>query len=43
MIKDVTPTFNEEKNIATFPFKEKIKSKSDIQFQKVDKFWYIKN
>ncbi len=37
------PTLSEDKALATFEFKEKINGKSSIKFQKIDKYWYIKN
>lgn len=42
-VKGTTPTLSEDKALATFEFKEQIKGKSDIKFQKIDKYWYIKN
>ena len=42
-IKGTMPKLSEDKAMATFEFKERIMGKSDIQFQKIDKYWYIKN
>ena len=42
-VKGTAPTLSEDKALATFEFKEKINGKSDIKFQKIDKYWYIKN
>jgi hypothetical protein len=41
--KSITPTFNEAKDEATFQFKEPLNGQPGIKFQKVDKYWYIKN
>lgn len=42
-VKGTTPTLSEDKATATFEFKERIMGKGDIKFQKIDKYWYIKN
>lgn len=42
-VKETTPTLSDDKSLATFKLKEEIDGKRDIKFQKVDKFWYIKN
>jgi hypothetical protein len=42
-IKDVKPVLDEAKAEATFAFKKEIGGKKSITFQKVDKYWYIKN
>ncbi len=42
-VKGITPTLSEDKTVATFELKEPVERKSDIKFQKIDKYWYIKN
>lgn len=42
-IKGTTPTLSDDKTLATFELKEPVIGKHEIQFQKIDKYWYIKN
>ena len=42
-VKGTTPTLSEDKATATFELKEPLEGKRDIKFQKIDKYWYIKN
>ena len=42
-VKGTTPTLSEDKLLATFELKEPVEGKRDIQFKKIDKYWYIKN
>lgn len=42
-VKGTMPTLSEDKALATFELKEPVEGKSDIKFQKIDKYWYIKN
>jgi hypothetical protein len=42
-VKGTMPTLSEDKATATFELQEKANGKGDIQFQKIDKYWYIKN
>lgn len=41
-VKGTTPTLSEDKTEATFKYKELIDGRNDIQFKKIDKYWYIK-
>jgi hypothetical protein len=42
-IKDATPKFEKDGELAVFPVKVEGAPKNSITFVKVDKFWYIKN
>jgi hypothetical protein len=42
-IKDATPTFEKDGELAIFPVKVAGAPKNSIAFAKVGKYWYIKN
>ncbi len=41
--KGLMPTYNDDQTLATYKLPEKIESKGEIRFQKIEKLWYIKN
>lgn len=42
-VKNVKPSYNEDKTMATYQIEKKISNRDKITFQKVEKYWYIKN